>query len=180
MILESIQQVNNKNLYICKTTAGVTIAVSYNTVIAAKGPEGILFLTSYSYSNTTAHHKTEASRILGGEVVEVTPEALYKIAAGDETTAARAIVEDGIKSQIIEAIQEDNRPELQDQRTKGNITPAKQPSKTTYKNGNSCTVYHYKTTFKYVDNIYYHRRTRQTSIKNKRGTYKTYKAVITS
>lgn len=152
---------NYKNASTARTTGGVNIFISYQTIIAAEAP-GVTFITSRNYSTTTAHHKTDARRWFNNSrVIEVTPEALYNYVDGS-ITAADIIKEQEKKDQLLELIKLNFNPRetawRNDLPDYYSITQLLKELETgndadKYKNGNSETRHYYRTRFKYVSNI---------------------------
>jgi hypothetical protein len=156
--INNVNQYRHKNAYIVNGN----IFLSYNTIIAASY-NGVTFITSGYYSNTTAHHKTDAVRYFNNpEVIEVTPETLYKIAAGNQETRKAAISEEKTKQNLIKFLSYnlERRPaaynglkiydlsQLINQDQTGEYTRP-------YKNGNYKTITEHRTGFKYVSNFNY-------------------------
>ncbi len=145
--ISEITQYRNKNLYFSKAP-GAAIAISYNTIIAAS-KEGITFITSGYYSNTTSHHKTDALRYFNNtDNIEVTPDTLYKIAAG--APILPIIQEEEFKRYLIKTIKTGGIPNHI--KTPEYVQKIKHEKKD-FKNGNKKYWNYYKTNFKYVSNI---------------------------
>lgn len=138
-------QIGNKQAYIINGNIGV----SYNTPICIK-IGGVLFITENSYSNTTAHHKTDFKRILGGEVVEVQHTVLIDLINND-INAAEILQENKTKQYLIKSLEKNNS-------IPNNIkvyaaVEKTNSSKQLFKNSNEKIKTSYKTTFKYVSNF---------------------------
>ena len=188
MQIESITRYKNKNAYYGRTAAGVEIFISYQTIIAAS-TAGVTFITSGYYSNTTAHHKTDARRYFNNpEIIEVTPAALYAIAAGDDDTRIQAIQEHKNLLLILEYINDESQhPAHLVNETYIKNTKFISEKRTPYKNGNELITRTKRTTFKTIPNFNIVQRCRRISCKVKTRTgpanfqkYKYYKAVISS
>ena len=180
MKIQSINQIGNKNLYVCQTAAGITAAVSYNTIIAAS-QDGITYLTSYNYSNTTAHHKTQAVRIFNDtEIITVTPDALYKIADGDKTAATEALQEHEIREVLLQELHNNDSTgkTLKHLQYLGVCKPEKVPESQDFKNGNRLTKYYYKVNFKYVPPVRFQKNSRGVLTDSSKGKYFRYKKQI--
>lgn len=159
--LTSRNQYKSKNASTARTAGGVNIFISYQTIIAAEAP-GVTFITSGYYSNTTAHHKTDAARWFNNpEDIEVTPDTLYRYVSG-EVTAEEIQQEQQIKTQLLQYLEEDtnnkkaayNNLKIYDLL---NLINSSETSSETipYKNGNYKNIKNYKTNFKYVSNFHF-------------------------
>lgn len=148
-------------------------ARSYNTIIGvyARGPDGkkIYLQNGYSYSTTTAtkHHPRAAALAShnGYKIIpDIKPEPLHKLAYNysNRPDLQEILKEVKARDEILK--------ELQDARTKNRpvffknknlykyVETRRPPESVTYKNGNRETVHHYKTSFNYLIDIYYHVR----------------------
>ena len=179
-----IEQYRHKNAYIVNGN----IFLSYETVIAAS-INGITFLTAATYSNTTAHHKTDAVRYFNNEtVIIVTPTALYKIAEYDTETKAAAIQETTDAELLTShVLQQSKYNAIAEHEAFINNTEFISSEIKDYKNGNSLNIRIYRTTFKNIPNFYIKQKVRaikKTLTKNGKKyryrDYKKYKAVIYS
>ena len=142
----------------------------------------------YSYSATTIKHKIKARSIASYnncQRLEASPEALEKIINTSdqdqqEATIKTILKETTAREKILKEIQEakdQNRSVFyKDKNLYKYIEARKAPESVTYKNGNSESIYYYKTTFKYLSDIYYHVRKHAYKTKLKTGSSKPGKA----
>lgn len=154
MKLKEIKQYKNKNAYYGINEAGINIFVSYNTLIAVS-VDNITFITDTYYSNTTAHHKTDAIRFYNNDtIIKVTSEALYQIAAENNNIKKQAILENKQKQILESFLKKLNKFDCVTEREIfiNNTEFIKQETKN-YKNGNKLKTRTYKTTFKTVPNF---------------------------
>ena len=156
--LISINQYRNKKAYYGISTAGINVFLSYSTIIAAN-TAGVTFITSGYYSNTTAHHKTDAARLYGDKVITARPETVQAIAAGNQAARLEAIQEHQDKETIKQYIK-GTGPAVEGLETLINNRVFISEEVTQYKNGNKLRVRTYKTTFKHLENFQVIERTR--------------------
>ena len=154
--LTSRNQYGHKNASTARTAAGVSVFISYQTIIAAD-INGTTFITSGAYSVTTGHHKTDARRYFNNvQEIELLPDALYALAAG-EVSAAEIIKESQDRRNLLKELrnQEPDGTTIKDLKYKGTIQAYKPPEHKQYKNGNRDIIYHYKASFKNLPEVYY-------------------------
>ena len=173
-------QYKNKNASTARTTGGINIFISYSTIIAAEAP-GVTIITSGYYSNTTAHHKTDARRYFNNnQEIEATPEALYKYVSG-EVTAEELQREASQRQELITALKANKNTGgiIEKLKVKGIITTRKAPETKNYKNGNRLEKYFYKVEFKYLPAVYYELNSKaiKYQIETRTGTAKTNKYI---
>lgn len=154
MKLKEIKQYKYKNAYYGTTTElNINVFYSYNTLIAVS-IDNITFITDAYYSNTTAHHKTDAIRFYNNNtIIKVTQEALESIATGNHTRK-QAITEYKQKQILKSFLKGLNKFDCVTEREAfiNNTEFIKQETKN-YKNGNKLKTRTYKTTFKTVPNF---------------------------
>ena len=156
IFIENAEQYKHKNAYygVVKNENGqINVFVSYNTIIAASY-NGVTFLTSRSYSNTTAHHKTDAERFYNNaKTIIVDPSTLIELVENPSISAdiitdykkfiaIKAEIENGTAS--LYKLQKDGV--LFNLNNKGRETESKK-----YKNGNYKEIYRYYLTTEYFN-----------------------------
>jgi len=175
--IQTINQYKHKNAYIVNSN----LFLSYNTLIAAS-IDGVTYITSRTYSNTTSHHKTDALRYFNNqEVITVKPDTLYKLAAGYDPELLEVIQEEHQQRQdLLTALyNKDNTAKIITHLKYIRVIKArKEPETTPYKNGNSQTKYFYTANFQHQEPVYYEVNQKATPhyiTKGNKGKFKTYK-----